>query len=428
MKKNLLAVFCIVFLFFSAAEVFADSFADLSDYLNSVYGPDPNAGLTAFPILKIPMGGRAQGMAEAFSSVADDVSFLDYNPAASSMLSVTELAFFHHNWIADANIEGAVFSTRYKDTGFAAGIQWLYVPFTEYDVSGEQVAKSYYSEAVTTLNISHNFLRSFHFSGIAAGANVKLAFRLNPDVTHANITYNQNALAIIPGSGWTQSALMVMTDLGVLTRFNFLKLYNGREQNASAALVIRNLGPSAFDDALPTELTAGISYKPLRPLVVSFDLSFPINLHDIDLSEKPYWALGFAAEATSFLSLRTGIQGRAGGARLTLGSSLNFDKVSLDVNYTLDLITQMQALNRVSLGLRFNLGDYGRAALNAKVTEMFLLGLAAYSRSDFATARKIWEEVLELDPGFSPAREGLDVMGRTGETEERILNMQNLDF
>jgi len=345
------------------------------------------------------------------------------------MLGVTELAFFHNNWIADANVEGAVFTTRYNDMGFGIGLQWLYVPFSEYDVHGEQVSKGYYSEAVPTLNFSHNFLKSFHFSGISAGANLKLAFRLNPDFTTADIGYSEdNPITMISGSGWNQSVLMVMTDLGVLTRFNFLKLDNGREQNASAALVIRNLGPPAFDDPLPTEFTAGISYKPLRPLIVSFDLSFPINLYNASLSEKPYWALGFAAEVTSFLSMRTGVQGRAGGARLTLGSSLNFEKVSLDVNYTLDLITQMQALNRVSLGLRFNLGDYGRAALNAKVTEMFLLGLAAYSRSDFATARKIWEEVLELDPGFTPAREGLDVMGRTGETEERILNMQNLDF
>jgi len=80
MKRPRLLLFIIFFLILSgilgAAEFNPDGYGTIADYLNSVYGPDDNAGLTAFPILKIPMGGRAEGMAGAFSAVCDDISFL----------------------------------------------------------------------------------------------------------------------------------------------------------------------------------------------------------------------------------------------------------------------------------------------------------------------------------------------------------------
>ena len=40
-----------------------DAYGNIADYLNGIYGIDENAGLTAFPVLNIPMGGRAEGMA-----------------------------------------------------------------------------------------------------------------------------------------------------------------------------------------------------------------------------------------------------------------------------------------------------------------------------------------------------------------------------
>jgi len=82
------------------------SYGSFADYLNNIYGIDNNAGLTTFPILNIPMGGRSEGMASAFTAVSDDVSFIEYNPAGSSMLTKSEIAFFHNNWIADSKMEG----------------------------------------------------------------------------------------------------------------------------------------------------------------------------------------------------------------------------------------------------------------------------------------------------------------------------------
>ena len=403
------------------------NYGSIADYLNSIYGPDPNAGLTAFPVLKIPLGGRSEGMAGAFSAVSDDISFLEYNPAGSSMLSNTELAVFHNNWIADTKIEGAVFASRFRDLGFAAGGKWLYTPFTEYNMYGERVSKGYYSEGVGVLNISYNFFRSYYFSGLSVGANLKTAFRIVPDYTDADDLGN-NQGQLISGSGRSQSTAMVMGDIGVLTRFNFLKPYNSREPNTSAAIVMRNFGPPAMGEPLPSIITAALAYKPLRPLLISFDYSFPMNFKEISLSEKPYWALGLAGDLTSFLSMRTGLMAKAGNVRFTVGSAISLEKISIDVNYSLDLMTQIQPLNRVSLGVRLNLGDQGRKWKAERIDELYLLGMNAYSRSDLYTAKTCWEEALELDPRFSPAKEGLAIIDKTFRTEQRIEDMQRLYF
>ena len=431
MKKNSV-LFCIIILLIltgtaGALDFDPDRYGSITDYLNSIYGPDFNAGLTAFPVLNVPMGGRSEGMAGAFSAVCDDISFIEFNPAGSAVLSNTELAIFHNNWIADTKIEGAAYASRFKDLGFAAGIKWLYTPFTEYNIYGERVSKGYYSEGTAVLNASYNFLRGFYFSGLSVGVSLKGAFRLVPDYTDADDSGNSQG-QLIQGSGKDQSAAMVMADLGVLTRFNFLKFYNSRERNMSAALVFRNLGPPAKEDPLPSAITAAIAYKPLKPLLFAFDFNLPMNFRDLSLSEKPSWAFGFAGEITNFLSMRTGLTGKAGNARITLGSAIHLEKITLDINYTLDLLTQITPLNRVSLGIRFNMGDQGRKERSVIVDELYLLGLDAYSRFEFQKAKGYWEEALRIDPRFEPAREGINVVNKTLDVEERINNMQRLNF
>ena len=428
--SKLRPLFCIIiFLSLSGMAAGADfspgGYGSISDYLNSVYGPDKNAGLTAFPVLNVPMGGRSEGMAGAFSAVSDDISFIEYNPAGSSMLSRSELAFFHNNWIADTKVEGAVFASRYKDLGFAAGLKWLYTPFTEYNIYGDRVSKGYYSEGVATLNISYNLFNGYYFSGVSIGANLKGAFRLVPDYTDADDLGNSEG-QLISGSGLSQSSIMFMADVGVLTRFNFLKPYKSRDRNSSVALVFRNFGPPAKGDPLPSAITVALGYKPLRPLLFAFDFSLPMNFMDIKLSEKPYWAFGIAGEVASFLSMRAGLMGKAGSVRVTVGSAIILKNISVDINYTLDLLTQIQPLNRVSLGARFNLGDQGRKATADRVDELYITGLDAYSRSDFDTARSCWEEALRLNPRFDPAREGLNIINKSQVVENRINDMQRL--
>jgi hypothetical protein len=399
-----------------------DSYGSVADYLDEIFGMDDNAGLTAFPILNIPIGGRAEGMASAFAAVADDASFVEFNPAGSSMLSRSELAFYHNNWIGDAKIEGLVYTTRVKNLGLAAAGKWLYTSFTEYNLYGEQVSKGYYSEAEAALNVSYNFFSGYYFSGLSLGANIKGAFRFVPDYA------DKESDSVIYGSGRDQSAGMAMADLGALTRFNFLKFYHSRERNSSAALVIRNLGPPSMGEALPSSIAAALAYKPLRPILLSFDFSLPFNMTDLELSGKPWWAAALSVGVTNFLSMRGGFMAKPGNLRLTLGSAVNLKKISLDVNYTMDLLTQLQPLNRVSLGVRLDLGDQGRARLAAEVDRFYLEGMNAYAQGDYLLARNNWQEALRLNPRFVPAQESLALLEEVMAVQGRLEDLQRLDF
>jgi hypothetical protein len=400
---------------------FHDIYGDFADYLNGIYGIDDNSGLTAFPILNIPIGGRSEGMASAFAAVSDDVSFIEFNPAGSSMLAKSEIAFFHNNWIADSKMEGIVFATRFGDFGLAAGAKWLYSPFTEYNIYAQRVSNGYFSEGAAILNVSYNFLSGYYFGGLSLGINLKGAFRIMPD-------YTMDDDIIAGGSGMSQSAVMGMADVGILTRFNFLKAYSSRDKNTSFALVVKNLGPPALGEPLPTAAGAALSYKPFRPLTLAFDYYMPLNIMDFELSEKPYFAFGTSVNVTTFLSMRAGAMVKSGGSRVTVGSAIDLDKVAVDINYTLDLLTQIQPLNRVSVGMRLDLGDGGRQKKSDTVNELYLLGLDAFAQGNYTDAKYCWQEALKMDPKFEPAKEGLNMLNSRQDLQDRVEDLFKLDF
>jgi tetratricopeptide (TPR) repeat protein len=183
-----------------------------------------------------------------------------------------------------------------------------------------------------------------------------------------------------------------------------------------------------LDEPLPTVVNAAISYKPVRPLTIAFDFNLPLNLTDISLSELPYMALGLSVNIAEFLSMRAGFLFKAGSSRIVVGSALNMDRISLDINYTLDLLTQLQPLNRISLAVRLDLGDDGRSQRANKVEDLYLLGLDAYSQGNFADARLCWEEALRIDPKYEPAKESLDMLNNREGLTHRIEELYSLDF
>ena len=384
------------------------------------YGIDNNTRLNDFPVLNVPMGGKSEGMAGAFAAISDDVSFLEFNPAGSSMLEKSELAFFHNNWVADVKLEGVAYATRFGNFGLATGAKWLYTPFTEYD-DGERVSNGYYSEGVAILNFSYNLFPSYYFGGVSIGVNLKGVFRLVPDFT-------DHFDSILSSSGIDKSTIMGMADIGILTRFDFLKLYTARERNMSIALVAKNLGLPALGETLPTVFNAAIAYKPIRPLIISFDFFYPFNILEPALSELPYGALGLSVQVNSFLSMRTGLMVKTGTSSFTIGSAIIIDSVALDINYTLDLPTQFRPLNRISLGVRLDLGDKGRKQMSYRVDELYLLGMEAYTRGNTADAKLRWREALNIDSRYTPAREGLTMLENREGLIKHIEDLYFLDF
>jgi hypothetical protein len=376
-----------------------ETFYSLSDFLAQF--ADPNTGLTVFPTLLIPMGGRYEGMGTAYTAVAADSGFLEANPSGSSVLENGELSFLHHSWIADSNIEGVIYTVRYNDLGFGVGGKFLYVPFTEYNDWGEREARGYFSESVAILNLSYNFFSSYKFYGLAVGTNLKAAYRNVP-------------AAIYPD----QSVLTGLLDVGLLTRFNFLKGFISRSKNFSVGLAMKNLGLPALSEPVPTTATLGIAYSPFRPVTWALDFNLPVSFIPGEApAEHWYLATGLNVTVASFLQLQSGFQLKGDNPRVSVGSTIDLSKVSFVLNYNLDLSGRLNPLDKFSIEAKLKLGDRGRLAERDRLDELYLNGLEAYATGRLAEAIAFWEQVLQIDPGFAPARENI-------ETAQKALKLQ----
>lgn len=380
--------------------------------VSAFFEPDSNAGLTAFRSLLVPMGGLSEGMGMASTAVFRDSSYFEANPAASSLLDQTELAVYHNNWISETQVESAVYTIRRNDFGFGLMGKWLYLKFNQYDEYGYSLGAGYYSEAILGLNVSYNLFSGYNFTGLALGATLKGAYRAVP----STISYAAG-----------NSAGAAMVDLGALVRFDVFKFYSSRNKNSAFGLAIKNVGTTSLGEALPTVVSAGLAYSPIKPLLFSFDLSKYLNLQDPSLSEKNLiWAFGAEANLTDAVRMTGGFLLKGANPRFTLGSIFDIPPLSVNVNYTLDLTTQLSNFNRLSATVTMKLGDLGRADLAKKVDSLYLSGLEAFARGDSATAAGFWREALKLNPRFDPALESLKALEGTQNLLEDIKNIQQL--
>ncbi|UCF99086.1 MAG: UPF0164 family protein [Spirochaetaceae bacterium] len=399
MKRILLLITVFLLAVLPLSADFSDFYYNLNQWLSGF--ADPNTGLTVFPTLLIPMGGKYEGMGTAYTAVALDSGFLEANPSASSSLETTELSFYHHSWIADSNLEGVVYTVRYDDLGIGVGGKFLYVPFTEYNEWGDRENRGYISETVATLNVSYNFFSDFSFYGLGLGANLKTAYRNIPNAFYPD-----------------QSALTAMVDIGILTRFNLMKFYISRSKNFSVGAVLKNVGLPALGEPLPTLATMGFAYSPIRPLTWAFDFNLPFSFIPQEApAEKWYMATGFNIMITNFLSLQSGLQLKGENPKLSIGSSVDLEKFSFVLNYNLDLSGRIDPLDKFSVQAKLNLGDKGRGDEQRTIDALYFEGLELYADGDLSGAISRWEQVLELDPSYTPARDNI-------ETAKKALALQ----
>lgn len=389
--------------------IHAPSWADSADFYSAWTNllknfADPNTGLTVFPTLLIPMGGMYEGMGTAYTAMAADGGFMESNPAASSRLSRTELSFYHHAWIADSNMEGAIYTMRFNDLGIGLGGKFLYVPFTAYNEWGLAGAQDYITETVATANVSYNFFSGYYFSGVSVGGNLKMAYRNIPAVFAAD-----------------QSSLAVMADFGVQTSFNLLKFYSSRTRNFSVGAAVKNLGITTLsDETLPQTASAGIAWNPLRPWTIAADFNYPFMFPWQPPAETWNVAVGTSVAMTSFLSVQGGVLMKADNPRLSLGTLIELGTLNFDVNYNLDLSGQLSPLDKFSVQAKIDLGDSGRAEREARAEQLYLQGVDEFANGDYAKAIELWKQVLVIDPKYQPAADSIRTVEKTLSLQDQL--------
>lgn len=436
MKTKIFIIFILIFTFSIHSEEFEETYNKMFE----LAGINPNSGLNSFVTLNIPPGGKYEGMGTAFTGVTNDIGFFNANPSVSSRLNLSEVSFFHNNWIEDVSMETIAFTGRKDDLGYGFQGKWLHVGFTGVDDWAERSGKGIYSEFVLKNNISYNFLRSFDFSGISVGSSLCLAYRSVPrDIYEDVITVDQSAMAIF-------------MDFGISTDLNFLKFYSSRGRNLSLGISLMNFGREFIvrPDPLPTSAIAGFAYSPIESLTLTYDISYKFNLHEpnqddfefkITEGEGMHHAFGFEIGLIEFMSIHGGFLMKTGNPRITLGSEFSIKKDPGEfattekdvqrarniyvfvVNYSLDLLPETP-LNRISVEMKLNLGDYHRIEKREKVQELYVKGLQEYSEGNIEEAIVIWESCLKIDETFDPAVRMKALAEQSLELQKKIRDNQ----
>ncbi len=406
-----------IFLFSAQAQLLSLSLTDASSALGDIFSStvSANEGETSFRSFLIPFGGRAESLGNAYTGLCNDISFLRFNPAAGAIQNQTQLALFHNSWIADSKMETLAYTTRLKnlrDLSLGGYISCFYVPFTEYDAFGCRTTGSYYTETTGAFNIAYNFFSGYEFKGLALGATLKTAWRGVPDYT------DNNSGAIISGSGLEQCALCFAADLGAMLQFNFLKFFYSREPNVRIGFTAQNLGAAItgfgskqgiqLDDPILTLFGTGISVQIVKAITISLDVKQPVNLSNMNGYLFPYFGAGFLFQFTDNLAFLSGFELKGANPKFSTGFEFEFKKIQFNVNYTLDLATSINPLNRISLSAKIKLGDKGRSLIDAKVDEYYEAGLKFYADGEWEKAISIWQEALKINRRFDPAIIGIE--------------------
>ena len=391
----------------AAANGYASYYARLTELFEQF--EDAKTGLTTMVTLKIPMGGEFESMATAYTAVARDISYFESNPAGSATLTETEMGIFHSNLIDEASMESIVYTRRWDRLGMGAGTKIVHVPFEGIDDFGVEVGGGRYLETVGGINVAYNTLSSFYFHGIAIGANLKYAARVVPS-------------AIAPD----QSAVTILGDIGVLTRFNLLKFYYARERNLSLGAVLKNFGPNALNEPMPTEIRTGIAYSPIRPLLIAADAIVPWNPFSDSPAENIGFAVGLRAAATPFLTVSSGFTIQGGAPRFVLGNKIDLGDVSISANYTIDYTTQFTHPDRFSVTATLKFGDQGRAERQEKVESLYLEGLIAFAEGDLELSAALSMQALALNPRFTPANELQNLAIESLELQRQMESLETL--
>jgi len=267
-------------------------------------------GTTGAQFLELGVSARAMGMAEAFTSVVDDISAVYYNPAGLVYMSGREAAFSYISMPADINYYFGAIGMPMESIGGVLG-------FSAYTLtSGDMIEIDYVNVLDPQLGTGRVFSYDDFAFAVSYGRYLTDRFSIGVSVKYiGEFTHDYSA------SGWS-------ADVGTN--------YDTGFRNFTIAMVITNFGPDmrmiADDYPLPINFKFGASINVIHG--DSHILTFAAEgSHPSDNLEK--YNTGLEYTYRDFVVLRGGgrfnydVDGftAGGGVRVPFGeeSQLTFD-------------------------------------------------------------------------------------------------------
>ena len=129
---------------------------------------------------------------------------------------------------------------------------------------------------------------------------------------------------------------------------------------------------------------------------------------------------GIILAFTKQFNLLVGAEIKGGNPRFSVGSELQLTNARLNFNYTLDLTSSLNPVNRISLSAKILLGDRGRAERQKLIDELYARGLEYYANAEWEKAIDEWEAILILNKRYDPAILGIDSARAQIEMYQRV--------
>ena len=269
-------------------------------------------GTSGADFLEIGVGTRSLGMAEAFTSMVDDINTIYYNPAGLGSLKYPILSIHHQELILDSRFENISFSYPIEHGNIAVtnSIFWV-PPFDRIDINGEKKGK------VNFLNNALTVGYGYDFDFMYLGGSVKYIYQQ----IH---TLDVHSFAV---------------DIGVLKGMYLYSPFDVPTRNFHIGISFLNLGSNAKNDPLPRMFRLGLSYKLTNWFGIYVDMTENLinasDLYDFIYGFEESFRVNIGAEITLFdiVAFRAGYK-LNDGQTYSFGVGFNF--VIKNVSFNID--------------------------------------------------------------------------------------------
>jgi hypothetical protein len=340
------------------------------------------------PMFSMIYGSRALSLGGAVTALSDHIFYMDSNPGAGDPSGVFRVALLHQEWIADVNYESVRFAGSMRGKYFfGAGFTYLYLPFTYYDILGSDQGSFNLSQSLATVNAGYKFPGL----NLSVGGNVKVYYNHVPDDLVSD-----------------QSFALFAADLGVLKNTDLFKTYVGPESSLSLGLAVKNIGFSRYIEKLPTQVHAGVSYRPVRHLLIAGQLAVP-------LYEPMFGAIGVEYDFKKTFFLEAGTQIKT-NPMFSVGIGYKRGDLQINASYT----PTIAFYNMMSISLTYSFGESKKKQREAEVESLLADALRLFNEKRYDEALSVVNEVLEINPKNTRALRLRETIITMKELKERL--------